>query len=126
MQRSILVFLAFPIVWVLFLSTCYSFIINKRAMFRFRPVSVRAMYKFGYGPSDWLKLRRDSEFVVDKTHAIAMLERLGCYLRFWRPTRFGKSLFCSQLRLYYDINTSDEKVSKLQYRFYYWFTYSYA
>ena len=111
MQRSILVFLAFPIVWVLFLSTCYSFIINKRAMFRCKSVSVGAMYKFGYGPSDWLKLRRDSEFVVDKTHAIAALEKLGVYLRFWRPTRFGKSLFCSQLKLYYDINTSDEKVS---------------
>ena len=98
---------------VLFLSICRAFSFNKQAIFRYRPVSVGAMYKFGYGSSDWLKLRRDSEFVVDKTHAIAMLERLGCYLRFWRPTRFGKSLFCSQLRLYYDINTSDEKVSML-------------
>ena len=82
-------------------------------MFHCKTVSVDAMYKFGYGVSDWLNLREDAEFVVDKTHAIAVLERLGCYLRFWRPTRFGKSLLCSQLKLYYDINTSDVKVGKL-------------
>lgn len=67
--------------------------------------------KFAYGPTDWLALREGKKFVVDKTYAIETLEGQGPYLQCWRPIRFGKTLLCSQLRLYYDVKTSDEKVS---------------
>ena len=69
--------------------------------------------KFAHDHNDWLELRKNSEFAVDKTHAIEELEQSGQYRNFCRPKGFGKSLLCAQLKLYYDINTSDETVSRL-------------
>ena len=111
-MKCFLVYIAVSI-FCLFFTSCHGFISNKRSIFRLKGVnSLMHKDKFPYGPSDWLKLRKNSEFVVDKTHAIAELERQGSCLRFFRPTRFGKSLLCSQLKLYYDITTSDEMVSE--------------
>ena len=117
MKRCSLVYLALAIVLGLFLSTSYALNSNKRTIFRLRRMKRMnnkiSKDKFAHDRSDWLELRKNSEFVVDKTHAIEAIEQTGQYQNFCRPKGFGKSLLCSQLKLYYDINTTDKQVSKL-------------
>ena len=48
----------------------------------------------------------------DRTQAIEKLENAGSFLKIWRPRRSGKSLFCSQLALYYDKGEILTKVRK--------------
>ena len=60
---------------------------------------------------DWKQIQKDGLFYVDKTHFIEKLENAGCYLKIWRPRRMGKSLFCNQLRYYYDKAVSADEVS---------------
>ena len=50
---------------------------------------------------------------MDETKAIQELEDCGAYLKCWWPRCSGKSLFCSQLSLYYDIKTSEEDWQRL-------------
>ena len=47
---------------------------------------------------------------MDKTHKIPLLEKVGSYLMFLRPRRFGKSLLLSFLAYYYDIYYKDAKL----------------
>ncbi|MFZ4659968.1 MAG: AAA family ATPase [Caldilineaceae bacterium] len=58
-----------------------------------------------YMVGNYAELVEDHSYFVDKTPYIAMLERVKnpVYLR---PRRFGKSMFCSLLNYYYDINTA--------------------
>ena len=58
-----------------------------------------------YMVGNYAELVEDYSYFVDKTPYIAMLERVKnpVYLR---PRRFGKSMFCSLLNYYYDINTA--------------------
>jgi hypothetical protein len=49
----------------------------------------------------------DGMYMVDKSMYIQTMERTGNFLFLIRPRRFGKSLFLSMLRYYYDINQKD-------------------
>lgn len=55
-----------------------------------------------YGVSDFESVRESYLYYVDKTMYLAELENLPWTLIFIRPRRFGKSLFISMMRAYYD------------------------
>lgn len=57
-----------------------------------------------YGISDFKQLRREGKYYVDKTMFLPPMEDQGNFLFFMRPRRFGKSIFLSMMRAYYDIN----------------------
>lgn len=60
-----------------------------------------------YGISDFVQLRRENRYYADKSKYLAKLEWIGNFLFLTRPRRFGKSLFLSMMRAYYDINMAD-------------------
>ena len=60
-----------------------------------------------YGVSDFRQLRNESLYYVDKTKYIPVMEETDHFLFLIRPRRFGKSMFLSMLRAYYDINGRD-------------------
>lgn len=60
-------------------------------------------YKIPYAVSNYAELRREGYYYVDKTKHIAELEEYKVPV-FLRPRRFGKSLFCTTLDYYYDLN----------------------
>ncbi len=59
-----------------------------------------------YGISDFAQLRRENKYYVDKTTYLPKLEEAGNFLFLIRPRRFGKSLFLSMLKHYYDIENA--------------------
>lgn len=62
--------------------------------------------KIPYGMANYADLIGEKAYFVDKTPYIAKLEQVNNPI-FLRPRRFGKSLFCSMLRYYYDLNYAD-------------------
>lgn len=64
-----------------------------------------------YGVSNFVEVAEQNMYYVDKTMYLPLLEKQPRYLFFIRPRRFGKSIFLSMLRAYYDI-TQKEKVPK--------------
>lgn len=56
-----------------------------------------------YGISDFNRMRNDNFYFVDKTEYLPLIEKMPSYLFLIRPRRFGKSLFLSMMRTYYDI-----------------------
>ena len=60
-----------------------------------------------YGISDFRRIRRENYYLVDKSSFITKLEETASFLFLIRPRRFGKSLFLSMLRYYYDIAEKD-------------------
>ena len=67
-----------------------------------------ATYKaLPYGISDFGRIRRENYYLVDKSSFITKLEEAASFLFLIRPRRFGKSLFLSMLRYYYDIAEKD-------------------
>jgi hypothetical protein len=50
---------------------------------------------------------QEGKYMVDKSMYIEKMERVGNFLFLIRPRRFGKSIFLSMLRYYYDINLKD-------------------
>ena len=58
-----------------------------------------------YGVINWAKLVRECLF-VDNTSYIQRLEEVDTPV-FLRPKRFGKSIVCSMLAHYYDVNLKD-------------------
>jgi hypothetical protein len=65
--------------------------------------------KIPYGVSDFEKLIQQNCYFMDNTHYIEQLESMGeSYLFFFRPRRFGKSLFLSMLWYYYDLRYKDK------------------
>ena len=56
-----------------------------------------------YGIANYAELVEKNGYFVDKTHWLAELEQVNNPV-FLRPRRFGKSLLCSLLGYYYDIN----------------------
>ena len=69
-----------------------------------KPSKVRIL---PYGISDFKQLRREGKYYVDKTMFLPLMEDQGNFLFFIRPRRFGKSIFLSMMRAYYDINERD-------------------
>lgn len=60
-----------------------------------------------YGVSRFEQVRRDNRYYVDKTMYLPLLEETGDFLFLVRPRRFGKSLFVSMMRCYYDMAQAD-------------------
>ncbi|MDO4163556.1 MAG: ATP-binding protein [Bacteroides sp.] len=60
-----------------------------------------------YGIADFADLRGKNRYCVDKTMFLPRLEAAGDFLFLIRPRRFGKSVFLSMLRDYYDISRQD-------------------
>ncbi len=56
-----------------------------------------------YGVINYAEMIEDNHYFVDKTAYLKTLERVKNPV-FLRPKRFGKSLFCSMLTYYYDLN----------------------
>ena len=65
------------------------------------------MKEVPYGVSDFMTVRRDNLYYVDKTMYLPTLEKESRNLFFIRPRRFGKSIFISMLHAYYDIRQKD-------------------
>lgn len=65
-----------------------------------------------YGVSDFLTVANENLYFVDKSMYIPKLEKEGRNLFFIRPRRFGKSIFVSMLRAYYDCKTTPEQFQK--------------
>jgi len=60
-----------------------------------------------YGEANYKKLVLESGYYVDKTGFIRLMEEYKNPV-FLRPRRFGKSLWCTTLTYYYDINEKDD------------------
>ncbi|WLE99167.1 MAG: AAA family ATPase [Candidatus Electrothrix communis] len=63
--------------------------------------------KTPYGESNFKKIITQDFLYIDKTKYIRILEQSGSYNILLRPRRFGKTLFLSTLRFYYDILCKD-------------------
>lgn len=61
-----------------------------------------------YGMMNFIAVREDDCYYVDKTHYIPQIERANKFFFFIRPRRFGKSLTLSMLRHYYNIVEADK------------------
>ena len=61
-----------------------------------------------YGMMNFVAIREDDCYYVDKTRFIEKVEAANKFFFFIRPRRFGKSLTLSMLRHYYDINAADK------------------
>ena len=66
------------------------------------------MMQIPYGMMNFVAIREDNYYYVDKTRFIEKVERSNRFFFFIRPRRFGKSLTMSMLRHYYDINAADK------------------
>ena len=64
------------------------------------------MKQIMYGVTDFALIRAENGYFVDRTALIRELERTR-YALFLRPRRFGKSLLCSILQCYYDVDYKD-------------------
>ena len=64
-----------------------------------------------YGVSNFVGVVEQNQYYVDKTMYLPLLEKQPSNLFFIRPRRFGKSIFLSMLRAYYDI-AQKEKFEK--------------
>ncbi|WP_455671143.1 ATP-binding protein [Phocaeicola faecalis] len=60
-----------------------------------------------YGVSDFVTVRERNLYYVDKTMYLSLLEQQPDNLFYIRPRRFGKSLFISMMRAYYDKAMAD-------------------
>ena len=60
-----------------------------------------------YGVSDFVDIIQRNQYYVDKTMYLPQIEDEADSLFFIRPRRFGKSLFISMMRAYYDINMKE-------------------
>lgn len=63
--------------------------------------------KIPYGISDFNRMRNDHFYFVDKTMYLPLIEKMPSYLFLIRPRRFGKSVFLSMMRTYYDLSQRD-------------------
>ncbi len=70
--------------------------------------SMNEAKRIPYGMMNFVAVREDNCYYVDKTRFIEKVEKANKYFFFIRPRRFGKSLTMSMLRHYYDINAVDK------------------
>ena len=66
-----------------------------------------AIKKIPYGMTDFERIILENYYYVDKTQYIAKVEKVTSFFFFVRPRRFGKSLFLSMMKAYYDILQKD-------------------
>ena len=60
-----------------------------------------------YGMMNFADIRQDNYYYVDKTMYLPLIEDTASYIFMIRPRRFGKSLFLSIMKAYYDILQKD-------------------
>ena len=60
-----------------------------------------------YGMMNFVDVRKDDCYFVDKTRFIPTMEQANKFFFFIRPRRFGKSLTMSMLHHYYDVLAKD-------------------
>lgn len=60
-----------------------------------------------YGMMNFVAVREENCYYVDKTHYIPIIENANNYFFYIRPRRFGKSLTLSMLQHYYDVRDKD-------------------
>ncbi|MCI5223293.1 MAG: hypothetical protein D3924_11610 [Candidatus Electrothrix sp. AR4] len=60
-----------------------------------------------YSEANYAAIVRNKGYFVDKTQYVELLETVANPV-FLRPRRFGKTLLCSILRHYYDLNRANE------------------
>ncbi|MDR1924537.1 MAG: ATP-binding protein [Planctomycetaceae bacterium] len=69
----------------------------------------RKYYRLPYGCSDFRRIRTENFVYIDKTRFIELLELESNASQFFiRPRKFGKSLFFTTLKYYYDIKYADQ------------------
>ena len=61
-----------------------------------------------YGMMNFVDVRKDNCYFVDKTRFIPTMEQANKFFFFIRPRRFGKSLTISMLKHYYDVLQKDK------------------
>ena len=61
-----------------------------------------------YGMMNFVAVREDDCYYVDKTRFIQKVEDANKFFFFIRPRRFGKSLTMSMIQHYYDVNDADK------------------
>ena len=61
-----------------------------------------------YGMMNFVAVRQDDCYYVDKTRFIPLIEQANKYFFYIRPRRFGKSLTLSMLKHYYDVLQKDK------------------
>ena len=61
-----------------------------------------------YGISSFEEVRKNDMYCVDKSMYLPRLEEAGHFLFLIRPRRFGKSVFLSMMREYYDMASQDQ------------------
>lgn len=61
-----------------------------------------------YGMMNFIDVREDDCYYVDKTRYIPLIENANKYFFYIRPRRFGKSLTLSMLHHYYNISEADK------------------
>jgi hypothetical protein len=72
-------------------------------------MSTPTVKRLPYGISNFEDIVAKNYAYVDKTRFIALLEdESNPYQFFIRPRKFGKSLFCSILACYYNVNKADK------------------
>lgn len=67
-----------------------------------------AIKQIPYGVADFVSVREQNLYYVDKTMFLRELEEQPRNIFFIRPRRFGKSLFISMMRAYYDKSMAGE------------------
>ena len=60
-----------------------------------------------YGMMNFADIRFDNYYYVDKTMYLPLIEDTASYIFMIHPRRFGKSLFLSIMKAYYDILQKD-------------------
>ncbi len=65
------------------------------------------MRRIPYGETDYVNIRKENSYYVDKTAFIPLFENAAKYIMFLRPRRFGKTLFINTLAAYYDVLGKD-------------------
>ncbi len=67
------------------------------------------MKKIPYGISDFIRIKSEDFYFIDKTPYIEKIENYpSSFLMFLRPRRFGKSLLIAILEAYYDLHFKEE------------------
>ena len=70
--------------------------------------SKKEIKRIPYGMMNFVAVREDNYYYVDKTRFIEKVENANRFFFFFRPRRFGKSLTMSMLRHYYDVNQENK------------------
>ena len=72
-----------------------------------QPIMNTYRKRIPYGMMNFVAVRRDDCYYVDKTRFIPVIEQANKFFFYIRPRRFGKSLTLSMLRHYYDVLQKD-------------------